>query len=69
MGQELSDMTEGFRIGNVTIQGLFFADNIILISRTSEGLKHLLQRANVHCQRLKLELSVKKSKVLSPITL
>ena len=35
---------------------------------TAEGLKRLLSLVNLHCQRLKLVISVEKSQVISPTT-
>ena len=66
MGHDLSRSSQGFLInGRVTISALFFADDIVLISRTAAGLKELLELVHRHCGYLKMKLSVTKSKVLS----
>ena len=43
----------------------FAQDDIVLIARTSEGLKELLALVQYHCSDLKMKISVTKSKVLS----
>ena len=43
----------------------FLQDDIVLVARTSEGLRTLLQVVQRHCDLLKMRLSVSKSKVMS----
>ena len=47
---------------------IFFADDIVLISRTPEGLKELLSLVNRHCGLLRMKLAESKSKVMSGAT-
>ena len=60
MSHDLILSNEGFFISHVIcISVLFFADDIILVSRTAAGLKRLLAMAQKHALILKLK-SVKK---------
>ena len=65
-GKELESSKVGFRIGAVVISALFFADDVLLISRTSEGLKKLLLISTRHCKMMRMQMSTKKSQVISP---
>ena len=65
-GEELEACGEGFKIGNMVISVLFFADDIILISSTAEGLHRMLGISEKHSKRLKMTISEKKSQVISP---
>ena len=67
MSHDLMLSNEGFFISHVIcISVLFFADDIILVSRTAAGLKRLLAIAQKHALILKLEISEEKSQIISP---
>ena len=66
LGDELSQSPHGFSIGGVVISCLFFADDLVLVSRSAKGLIELISTVNRHCASLKLSISVAKSKVISP---
>ena len=67
IGHDLSTNRDGFLLGhNLTVSGLLFADDVVLISRSADGLKRLLALVNSHCTELKLTISEEKSKVISP---
>ena len=67
IGHDLTVAGEGFEIGKgVNVSGLLFADDIVLISKTADGLKRLLNLVNKHCEDLKLIISEEKSQVVSP---
>ena len=68
IGEDLSKSGEGFSVGNVMVSGLLFADDIVLISRTSEGLKRLFRVVKDNCDKLLLEVNTGdgKSEVVSP---
>ena len=69
MGNDICTVDEGFLLGeSLRVNILLFADDIILVADTAEGLKRLLSLVNLHCQRLKLVISVEKSQVISPTT-
>ena len=55
----------GIVLRNVCVSILLFADDIVLISGSSEGLRRLLIIVQEHVKSLRMKLSVKKFKVLS----
>ena len=65
LGQDLSMQTQGVKLFRVCVSGLFFADDIVLIARTADGLRVLLKIVQKHCIDLKVNLSVTKCKVMS----
>ena len=65
LGHELSLQTQGVKLFRVWVSALFFADDIVLIARTAEGLRLLLRIVQRHCEDLKMNLSVTKCKVMS----
>lgn len=66
-GEELHACREGFTIGNVVISVLFFADDIILISTTPQGLRRMMDICVKHSRLLLMTISQKKSQVISPL--
>ena len=68
LGHELCKSGEGFDIEDVNIPALFFADDIVLLSSSAQGLKRLLEITRRHFQILKLSFSRKKSQVISEST-
>ena len=68
MGQAITLSSEGFRVGNVVVSGLLFADDLALVAREPDGLLHLLSLVKKHADNLKMEINTgkDKSEVLSP---
>ena len=64
-GRALEASGEGVIIGNVKIGALFFADDVVLVSWTAEGLKRLLKLSEDETRALKLTILEKKSMVMS----
>ena len=64
MGFDLANSCHGFMLMDTRISALFFADDILLVARTSNGLNALLLIVHKHCEILKLKISV-KSKIIS----
>ena len=56
----------GFYLGNVCISGLLFADDLVIIARSAQGLKDLLKIVKRGFDKLKLSINCTKSQVLSP---
>jgi hypothetical protein len=67
MGQELTMTNQGVRLYKVTVNAMFFADDIVLMARTSDGLRELLAVVQRHCVDLKMTMSQEKSKVMSKL--
>ena len=53
-GEELENSEEGYKIGNVTISALLFADDLLLCARTPAGLQRLLDISERHAHNLEL---------------
>ena len=66
-GKELEKKNVGFKVGSVVISALFFADDVLLISRTPQGLNRLLQVSTRQCKMMRMRISTKKSQVISPM--
>ena len=65
MGRDLVSSSLGVQLRRFCISALFFADDIVLISRSTEGLRTLHSIVLRHCSSLNMTLSVSKSKVMS----
>ena len=66
LGSDITESSEGFNLGGLTFSGLLFADDIVLISRSFEGLERLVSMVQWHCEKLKLEINPKKSNIVTP---
>ena len=66
LGIRLQETKLGIEIGGVHLTGLFFADDLILVSKTPiRGMCFLLGQLNQFCTSMKMVLSVSKSFVLT----
>ena len=65
MSKDLHESGLGVMLHKVCISCLFFADDIVLVARDSDGLRVLLDIVQRHCVELDMKLSVSKSKVMS----
>ena len=68
MGKDITMADEGFMVGSVCVNGLLFADDLILIARDAAGLLRLLSLVRKHTEWLKMEMNTErdKSEVISP---
>ena len=69
MSKDLHASNLGVLLHKVCVSSLFFADDILLVARDSDGLRMLLKIVQNHCKDLDMTLSVKKSKVMTIHTL
>ena len=69
LGEDLAAAKDGFVVGDIVISSLLFADDILLMSKTADGLKNLFKIVKSHCDRLLLEINTGegKSEVISPL--
>ena len=65
MSRDLVSSNLGVKLKRFCISALFFADDIVLISRSTDGLRTLHDIVLQHCSSLNMKLSVSKSKVMS----
>ena len=54
----------GFYLGNTKVNALMYADDLILLSETREGLQNLINKINDFCNKRKLTINAKKTKVM-----
>ena len=66
IGNALNSSYLGFYIGSVCVSGLLFADDIVLVAKSADGLLRLLKLLKEQCDQLKLTISEIKSQVVSP---
>ena len=51
-------------LGNIKLNNLLYADDLILISETRTGLQSCLDNLQAYCQKWKLTVNNKKTKVM-----
>ena len=66
VGSDIATSGVGFSLGSVVVSGLLFADDIVLVSRSPDGLKSLLDVVKEGFDKLKLVISHDKSQIISP---
>ena len=64
-GEALENSGEGVKLGNILVPALFFADDVVLIASSVEGLKRLMSISEDETQKMGLTISESKSKVVS----
>ena len=66
VGLDISSSGLGFRLGNVVVSGLLFADDLALVTRSGDGLMTLLDVVKSGFDKLRLTISHDKSQIVSP---
>ena len=56
--------TQPLKLNNQNINSLMWADDIVLLSETKEGLQNCLNNLHNYCQIWKLEVNLKKTKIM-----
>ena len=64
-GKALEESGEGVKVGDITIAALFFADDVVLVANSAEGLVRLMKISEEEARRMKLLISETKSMVMS----
>ena len=62
--ETMLDVCEGVKIKDTKITGLFYADDIILMAGTKDGLTHMIQVADNFCTKWGMSFNEKKSQVM-----
>jgi hypothetical protein len=52
------------QIGNVSVPCLFYADDLVLLSTTADGLQNALNTLELFCNRWRLSINIAKTKVI-----
>ncbi|MCP4978278.1 MAG: reverse transcriptase family protein, partial [Maribacter sp.] len=63
LGKRLTESGRGIRLGNLTIPGMFFADDMMLVG-SEKDLTHLLKIVSQYAQEFRLEFAGHKSSVI-----
>ena len=66
VGNDICMSQLGFMVGSICVSGLLFADDLVLIARSGDGLKNLLALVHRGFDRLRLTISTEKSQIVSP---
>ena len=64
-GKALEESGEGVKVGDITVAALFFADDVVLIASSAEGLAKLMKISEKEAGKMKLLISETKSMVMS----
>ena len=65
LGEKLHAMKEGINFNGQVISALFFADDLVLISRTKvRGMEHMLGEESRFCHGVHMKLSIEKTIIL-----
>ena len=64
VGDDIIVSQLGFQLGNVIVSGLLFADDLVIVAKSSSALKSLLTLVKMGFDKLKLTIGVEKSQVI-----
>ena len=66
LGIKLQESCLGIKLGSETLTGIFFADDLVLISKTSyQGMTRLLKMVDSFCRDMRMVLAVSKTYLLT----
>ena len=65
LGKKLNSSGLGISMGNINISSIFFADDLVVIGSSRKALTELMGIATHFCHTHRLEISEKKSKVMT----
>ena len=66
LGIKLQESCLGIKLGSEILTGIFFADDLVLISKTSyQGMTRLLKMVDSFCRDMRLEVAVSKTYLLT----
>ena len=64
LADALNEPKSGIEIGQLKFNCLMYADDLVLLNKSEEGLKNSLQKLQDYCRKWRLSINVKKSKIL-----
>ena len=62
LGNALTVSQEGFQVGSICVSGLFFADDLVVVGQSREGLLRLMALVKKHADWLRLTLNTERNK-------
>ena len=65
LGKELNSTNLGITLGSVTISGIFFADDLVIVGKTQQALDTLVRMTMTYFSNHRLDISETKSKVMT----
>ncbi len=64
MSEVLNKCSDAPTLGNIIVGCLMYADDLIIISETSNGLQNMLDRLHSYCLKWRLQLNIKKTRTM-----
>ena len=60
----MRDKTGGVPLNRLSVHGLMFADDVVLVAETQEKLQAMLDELSMYCSDWKLEVNTEKTKIV-----
>lgn len=64
LAKKFETMENGFSVGEVKINSLFWADDLVLFAKSKEDLDNLLKTLEVYCKENEIAINTKKTKCM-----
>jgi hypothetical protein len=64
LARKFENMENGFQVGEVSINSLFWADDLVLFAKNKEGLDVLLKTLETYCKENEITINTKKTKCM-----
>ena len=61
----MRDKTGGVSLNRLSVHGLMFADDVVLVAETQEKLQAMLDELSMYCSDWKLEVNTEKTKIVA----
>ena len=62
--EEIKELNQGINIGNEMISALLYADDIVLLAETEEGLQKQLKHLHGWCMKWRINVNMDKTKIM-----
>ena len=64
LARKFENMENGFQVGEVNINSLFWADDLVLFAKNKEDLDVLLKTLETYCKENEITINIKKTKCM-----
>ena len=61
----MKDKTGGVSLNRLSVHGLMFADDVVLVAETQEKLQAMLDELSMYCSDWKLEVNTENTKIVA----